>query len=603
MKILFTYLKPSKWLVVLVLLLAAMNIGFSLFDPIIFGKLVNLANDYAKNPAGYTWSEFFTKPYSGVFWLLLASIVVAMISRIAKNFQDYFLNVVIQKFGAKVFTDGLQHAMKLPYQEFEDQRSGETLSVLQKVRTDTEHFMSYVVNVLFTVIIGIIFVGTFAFSIHWSLPPIYFGGIFLLVIITNLLSKKVKSIQKVIVSQTTSLAGATTESLRNIELVKSLGLTQQEVNRLNKNTYKILGLEITKVKRIRSISFIQGTFVNTLRQVILFMLLWLIYGGRMNAGELVTMQIFSFFIFGPLQEIGNIILSYREAEASLNNFKNLMQKLPEAKPDKPLHLGEIKSLDFNNVGFKHQTAQQKAIDNISFSVKTGETIAFVGPSGSGKSTLMKLLVGLYRAQEGRILYNGIDELSINYDDLRNQIGFVTQDTQLFAGSIKENLLFVRPSATDADVLDALQKASCNNLLSRAEKGIDTMIGEGGLKLSGGEKQRLSIARALLRHPRLLIFDEATSALDSLTEEEVTNTIKQVSSQRNQITILIAHRLSTIMHADRIYVLERGEIVEMGTHESLVGEKGLYYAMWRQQIGERKKMAGPVQENIQPVQPG
>ncbi len=590
MKMLLVYLKPFKWLVLLVLVLAAMNIGFSLFDPIIFGHLVNLANTYAQHPSEYTWADFFTKPYNSVLWLLLASMGVAMISRIAKNFQDYFLNVVIQKFGASVFTEGLQHAMKLPYQEFEDQRSGETLSVLQKVRTDTEKFMSYFVNVLFTVVVGIAFVGVFAFSIHWSLPPIYFGGILLLVVITNLLSKKVKTIQKNIVSQTTSLAGATTESLRNIELVKSLGLTQQEVNRLNKNTYKILGLEITKVKRIRSISFIQGTFVNTLRQVILFMLLWLIFKDRMNAGQLVTMQIFSFFVFGPLQEIGNIILSYREAEASLNNFKTLMQKKPELQPEKPLHLGEVETLEFRNVGFKHHTASQKAIDNISFNVQAGETIAFVGPSGAGKSTLMKLLVGLYRPEQGKILYNGMDETSINYEDMRNQIGFVTQDTQLFAGTIKENLLFVNPEASEEDMMDALHKSSCTNLLARAEKGIETMIGEGGLKLSGGEKQRLSIARALLRNPRLLIFDEATSALDSITEEEVTSTIKRVSSHRNQITILIAHRLSTIMHADRIYVLEKGEVVELGTHESLVGEKGLYYAMWRQQIGERKKPA-------------
>lgn len=606
MRILFTYLKPFKWLVVLVLALSAMNTGFSLFDPIIFGKLINLANAHQVLPSPdqhFAWHDYlFLKTdfinkngkqdhLYGVVWLLLASITIAMISRIAKNFQDYFLNVIIQKFGAKVFTDGLQHAMKLPYQQFEDQRSGETLSVLTKVRSDVERLMVNVINILFGVIVGIVFVFFYAaMFIHWSIPITYVAGIFLLTVITNFLSKKIKVIQRNIVGQTTALAGSTTESLRNIELVKSLGLTSQEVERLNKNTYKILGLELTKVKKIRSISFIQGTFVNTLRQIILFILMWLIYGRQMDAGQLVTMQIFSFFIFGPLQEIGNIILSYREAEASLNNFRNLMQKQPESKPDKPLHLGEIKSLDFRDVAFKHQTAQQKAIDNISFGVKTGETIAFVGPSGSGKSTLMKLLVGLYRPQEGKILYNGIDELSINYDDLRNQIGFVTQDTQLFAGTIKENLLFVNPSATDADVLDALQKASCTNLLSRAEKGVETVIGEGGLKLSGGEKQRLSIARALLRHPRLLIFDEATSALDSLTEEEVTNTIKQVSSQRNQITILIAHRLSTIMHADRIYVLERGEIVEMGTHESLVGEKGLYYAMWRQQIGERKKVA-------------
>lgn len=598
MKILLQYLKPYKWLVVLTLLLAAINTGFSLMDPIIFGKLVRLATDFKYHPENYSsnnsfWSSdyfwSFSTKYPGALFLLLCSIGVAMVSRIAKNFQDYFLNVIVQKFGAKVFTDGLQHAMKLPYQEFEDQRSGETLSVLTKVRSDTEKFMNYFINVLFGVIVGILFVSIYAaLYIHWSIPIAYFTGILLLTTITNLLSKKIKTIQKTIVSQTTSLAGSTTESLRNIELVKSLGLTNQEVERLNKNTYKILGLELTKVKRIRSISFIQGTFVNTLRQVILFILMWLIFGDMMDAGQLVTMQVFSFFVFGPLQEIGNIILSYREAEASLNNFNSLMKKAPESKPSSPKHLGDIRTLEFKDVGFKHQTAHQRAIDNISFKAKTGETIAFVGPSGSGKTTLMKLLVGLYRPQEGKILYNGVDETSIDFEDLRNQIGFVTQDTQLFSGTIRENLLFVNPSANDEDLNDVLVQASCQNLLLRAEKGLDTMIGEGGLKLSGGEKQRLSIARALLRKPHVLIFDEATSSLDSLTEEEITNTIIKVSSLKYQITILIAHRLSTIMHADRIYVLERGDVVETGTHESLLIEKGLYYAMWRQQIGERKK---------------
>jgi ATP-binding cassette subfamily B protein len=301
------------------------------------------------------------------------------------------------------------------------------------------------------------------------------------------------------------------------------------------------------------------------------------------------MQIFSFFIFGPLQEIGNILLSYREAEASLNNFDTLMKKEPESQPVNPSHLGIIERLEFNHVGFKHHTATQHAINDISFKVNTGETIAFVGPSGSGKTTLMKLLVGLYRPQKGKILYNGIDETSIDFEHLRNQIGFVTQDTQLFSGTIKENLLFVNPDATENDLHDVLNKAACQNLLQRAEKGLDTMIGEGGLKLSGGEKQRLSIARALLRRPKLLLFDEATSALDSLTEEEISDTIREISRQGNQVTILIAHRLSTIMHADRIYVLEKGDVVETGSHEKLLDEKGLYYAMWRQQIGERKKL--------------
>jgi ATP-binding cassette subfamily B protein len=589
MKLLYGYLKPYKWLIGLTMLLATINTVFSLIDPIIFGKIIKLSQDInikQENGSNFSWDDFF----SATITLLLMSMGTAMMSRIAKNMQDYFANVVIQKFGARIFTDGLQHAMKLPYQEFEDQRSGETLSILTKVRTDTEKFINYFVNALFAIIVGVIFVFIYAsVYVHWSVPIAYVVGISLLSWGTNALSKKVKLIQKKIVSSTTSLAGTTTESLRNIELVKSLGLTQQEVKRLNADTYKILGLELTKVKRIRSISFLQGTLVNTLRQVILFLLMWLVFKDKMQPHEMVTMQFFSFFIFGPLQEIGNIILSYREAEASINNYHKLMEKQPEMKPENPVHLGDVETLSFDNVGFKHITAKQKAIDGISFAVKQGETVAFVGPSGSGKTTLMKLLVGLYRPQEGRVLYNGLDENEIDFEDLRKQIGFVTQDTQLFSGTIKENLLFVNPEATEEDIQSALDKASCESLLKRTDNGINSVIGEGGLKLSGGEKQRISIARALLRNPRVLLFDEATSALDSITEEDITATIREISARKEQITLLIAHRLSTIMHADRIYVLEKGVIVETGSHQELLAEKGLYYAMWRQQIGEREKV--------------
>lgn len=589
----------------LALFLAAVNQIFSLLDPYFFGRMFQDYGVHSHEKGYYDSNNIFhatgTRSHAEFIWGVLGYlgilIGVAMVSRIAKAFQDYFGNVIVQKFGAKLFTDGLRHSLRLPFQEFEDQRSGETLSILTKVRTDTEKFIVSFINVLFGLLVGVIFVSVYSFTLHWSIMPVYFGGIVLLSLLTGFLSKRIKIIQGTIVKETTSLAGTTTESLRNIELVKSLGLTDQEVKRLNNNTYKILGLELKKVKSIRSLSFIQGTFVNALRQVIMFMLMWLIFGNVILPGQLLTLTFYSFFIFGPLQEIGNIIITYREAEASLHNFHNLMIKLPEQKPESPSPLGNIEELEFQNVIFKHQSASQPALNTISFDVKTGETIAFVGPSGSGKTTLVKLLVGLYRPAEGNILYNGVDGNDIDFDRLRTQIGFVTQDTQLFAGTIKENLLFVNPSSTEEEMLDALRKASCHSLLARASKGLDTIIGEGGIKISGGEKQRLSIARALLRHPHLLIFDEATSSLDSLTEEEITNTIKQVSSQKEQITILIAHRLSTIMHADRIYVLEKGEVVETGDHESLVRKMGLYYAMWRQQIGERKKTAGAQKEIV------
>ncbi|MFS4429041.1 ABC transporter ATP-binding protein [Chryseobacterium sp. S90] len=594
MKILFKYLKPYQWLILISLFLATINQVFSLFAPAITGnildQLVTHPNFFDKEkllPRNLNEYLYGSSVYHGAFYFLGLLIGTAMVSRIAKAFQDYVVSVITQKFGAKIFTDGLKHSMALPFQEFEDQRSGETLSILTKVREDTVKFITNFINIFFGILVSIIFVSVYAIRLHWSIMPVYICGIFFIAIVTNLLSKRIKVIQKNIVTETTALAGSTTESLRNIEIVKSLGLTNQEVIRLNNNTYKILGLELRKVKSIRSLSFIQGTMVNFLQQMITLTLLYLIFKNIVTPGQYLSLMFYGFFIFGPMQEIGNIIISYREAEASLQNFDRLMKKEVEEKPLHPKQIGAIEELEFKHVSFKHQSAQYKALNNISFDLKNGETIAFVGPSGSGKSTLVKLLVGLYRPQEGNIFYNGINGKEFDFDELRNQIGFVTQDTQLFAGTIKENLLFVNPAATEEELAVALQKSSCTALLERAEKGIETVIGEGGLKLSGGEKQRIAIARALLRKPHLLIFDEATSALDSITEEEITTTIKDISKEREQITVLIAHRLSTIMHADKIYVLERGQVVETGSHSNLIAEKGLYYAMWRQQIGERK----------------
>jgi len=584
MKILLSYLKKYKYLVLLSLLLATVNQVFSLMDPMIMGRLIN---KFATHRDDFQQADYI----KGVLLLLGAAVGVAMISRIAKAFQDYFQSVVIQKFGADVYTDGLKHTLRLPYQDFEDQRSGETLNVLQKVRIDSEKFILNFINVLFFSVVGIIFVMVYAFTLYPALIAIYVVAAVLLSGITYFLSKRIKAVQTKIVKQTNLLAGTTTESLRNIELVKSLGLSGQEMKRLQLATMKILQLEIQKVSKIRSISFIQGSFVNLLRQTILFVLLWLVFRHTLNVGDIFTMQIYSFFIFNPLQEMGNVILSYREAEASLNNFQNILKKPVEKTPDNPEDFGAVAEIDFDKVSFKHRSGNHYAIEDITFNVKKGESIAFVGPSGAGKSTLVKLLVGLYLPEIGSITCNGHELHNINIDLLRKQIGFVTQDTQLFAGTIKENLQFVAPGASDEEMLDMLNKAACQNLLARSEQGIYSIIGEGGMKVSGGEKQRLSIARALLRKPNLLVFDEATSALDSMTEAEITQTIKNITATKEHITVMIAHRLSTIMHADRIYVLEKGKIIETGRHEDLLLEKGLYYAMWRQQIGERKTAYG------------
>jgi ATP-binding cassette subfamily B protein len=579
MNLLVEYLKNYKWVVGLALLLAAINIGFSLLDPYITGRIVD---HFIEKKDVLTREQFVW----GVLGLVGMGVGAAMVSRIAKNFQDYFTSIIVQKVGAQMYADGLKHSLELPYQVFEDQRSGETLGILQKVRLDSEKFITSFISILFVSLIGMIFVIVYSVSVSYKVTLIYFLAIPIISFVSWFLSRKIKVIQRSIVAETTALAGSTTESLRNIELVKSLGLASQEIERLNKTTYKILGLELRKVKYVRSMSFVQGTTVNLVRSAMVVVLLILIFENTISAGQYFSFLFYSFFLFGPLQELGNVILSWREAEVSLGNFKKILNTPVDQKPLNPQVLNKIKSLEFSDLSFRHLTGKTNALNGINFQVKDGETIAFVGPSGSGKTTLVKLLVGLYQPVVGEVLYNDISSREIDLDLLREKIGFVTQDTQLFSGTIRENLQFVRPGATDEECLRVMEQAACQTLLARADKGLDTVIGEGGVKVSGGEKQRLSIARALLRRPDILVFDEATSSLDSLTEEEITATIREVSEKTNHITILIAHRLSTILHADRIYVLEKGHIIEQGQHSELLALKGLYYAMWRQQVGER-----------------
>lgn len=579
MRTLWKYLKPHRGLVTLALFLAALGQVLALIDPIIFGKIID---QYAIGGSHLPDNERI----AGVLKLLGLAVVLAVLSRLAKSFQEYITRLVVQKFGTQIFNDGLKQVMRLRYQEFEDLRSGEVLSLLQKLRTDSERFINSFINTAFSGFVGISFLIWYSVTKHWLLVPVFLIGILLMGGLTGMLGREIKTQQRSIVRETNRNSGFITESLRNVELIKSLGLTFPEVRRLQAQTMKIFDLEMLKVRRIRVLSFLQGITLSILRLSILFALLWLIFRDVLSPGELIAMQFISTAIFMPLQGIGNVMIAYREVESAMQNYDVIMSKPIERRPPEVEYVGAIDTLRFENVVFRHKGAESNALDGVSFEASLGDTIAFVGPSGSGKSTLVKLLVGLYTPDEGRISYNHIPTNKLRYNEVRRQIGFVTQDTHLFAGTIRDNLSLVQPDASDEDIVHAMQQASCAYLLDRSPLGLDTPIGERGMKLSGGEKQRLSIARALLRKPPLLIFDEATSALDSITEEQISETVREVSAMQSQITILIAHRLSTIMHANRIFVLEKGQVVEQGSHASLLSEKGLYYAMWRQQIGER-----------------
>lgn len=579
MNYLWTNIKQYRWLLVIAIISATINQVFSLLDPQLFRILIDR---YVSHIHDLSRVEFM----KGIWWWMAASIGVAMVSRIAKAFQDYYTNTVVQSVGTDLYNQGIEHSLKLPFTVFEDQRSGETLQQLQKAKTDSQELILSSVNTAFVSLITLTFVLVYAFTVHWAIGLTILFMFPLLGVFIGSLSRRIKKVQDKIFRQAADLAGSTTETLRNVELIKALGLERQEITRLNKTNSEILQLELTKVKTLRLLGFAQGTALNLMRVLLLALMIYLIFIGSITLGQFFSLMFYSFFIFQPLGELGNLIAKIQETRSSLENYNRILAKKPEPEPADAELVKTIDQIEFKQVSFTHQATQQHALDGVSFSAQKGQSIAFVGPSGAGKSTLLKLLIGLYLPKKGQVLINDRPTAGLNSASVRQKIGLVPQSIELFAGTIKDNLLFVKPTATDAECLAVLKQAQLDNLLKRAGHGLSTKIGEGGMKISGGERQRLAIARALLRAPEVLIFDEATSSLDSATEAEITKTIREITDQgSHMITILVAHRLSTIAHADQIMVLERGRLVERGTHKALLEKKGLYFALWRQQSGE------------------
>lgn len=585
MRLLTTYLLRYKKLIFAALILATINQVFSLLDPQVFRLIVDR---YAVK-ADTLPREVFIR---GVLLLLLAYVGVALVSRIAKNFQDYCVNVIAQRTGAQLYERSVSHSFSLPYAVFEDQRSGEILQKMNKARLDAQSLITNFVNMLFVAMVGLTFVTIYAFTVHWSIGAAYLLLAPTLGTLMFFISRRIKTQQRVIVTQTAELAGSTTETLRNVELVKSLGLENQEIGRLNKVNAGILGLELKKVRFLRFYSFLQGTIINTTRAGLLFLVLWLLYTKSITLGEFYALFFYSFAIFSPLAELGAIIAQYQEAHASMDKLDEVFAIDPAPKPANPAPLAPLRRVVFHDVSFTYPSASEPSLESIDLEILAGQTVAFVGPSGSGKTSLVKLLVGLYSPSSGRLAVNGVDIAQVDPDALRARIGLVTQETQLFAGTIRENLLFVQPRATDAQCVEVLRQAAALPIIERGGKGLDTKIGEGGIKISGGERQRLAIARALLRDPELMIFDEATSSLDSITEKSITETIRALTTGtgHQRMTVLVAHRLSTIAHAQRIHVLAKGRIVETGTHDSLLALNGLYAALWREQSARREEAA-------------
>ncbi len=579
MAFIFAYLKQHQSKLRLALFLAAVNQSFSLLDPQVFRLIID---NYVSKFDTFTQQQFI----QWVGLLLLASIGVAMISRIAKNLQDYVVNTMTQKIGMSVYQETISHIFSLPYASFEDQQSGQLLQKLQKSRDSLQLFITSLINNVFVALVWLVFVFVYAIQVH-RIIAIFYGLILpLMGSVVFFLSKRLKKAQTAIAQESASLAWSTTETIRNVSLIKSLWLEWQEMSRLEKVNKGILWLEIKKIKTIRLIDFSQGTMINLVRVCLLWTMFWLVYTKSITLWEFFSLYFYSFFIFSPLYLLGDVMKNYQEAKASDEIIKGIL----EMKPTEKDHTNTISPSTLEKLAFSWVTfwysPENITIKDIWFEAKKWETIAFVWPSWAGKSTIVKLLLWLYQPISGEILINGTNLDQINDNRYKWHIWYVAQDTQLFSWTIRENLIFVKPNADDKEIKFVLSAAQLRKFIEQQPQWIETKIWEWWLKLSWGQKQRLAIARALLRNPNILIFDEATSSLDSMVEAEITDTIKTITSwEKNTISIMIAHRLSTIMHADKIFVIEKWNIVESWKHHDLVEKKWLYFALWRQQSGE------------------
>lgn len=578
MKTFVSYLKPEKKILVLALFMASLNQIFSLLNPQVFGRIID---DYASVANTYITSDFIR----GVGLLLLLYVFFALISRTAKAFQDYFVNIVSEKVGTRMYAQYVEQVFSIPFQVFENNQSGSILQKMQKARDQVKKLITDLINIGFFSLIGILFVLIYAFTVHLYIALVFIIAIPIISLIISHIGKRVKGAQEKIVKKAAELAASTTETLQNVSLVKALGLEQQEINRLNVVNTRIQNLEIKKIVILRKLSFIQGTLVNAISSLIILISMLLIAQDAISLGEFLTLWFYGFFVFGPLSQISDLVSSYQEAVASIKEVTNIFRNIPRTQKEQrgSVIIDNITDITFDEVCFSYSGSPTPTLKKVNLKVNAGETIALVGRSGSGKSTILKLLLGLYRPDSGSLSVNNQPVEKINMEVFKQGIGYVPQETQVFAGSIRENLTFVNPKATDQECLDVLEQAQILDIIKRNNEGLDTKLGENGIKLSGGERQRIAIARALLRNPQLIIFDEATSNLDTATESEINNTIVAIRKKHPDIImIIVAHRISTVTHADCIYELHRGSVRTSGKHEELLKTSIHYANSWNEQ---------------------
>lgn len=578
-KLFFSYFKPHKWLFFADLFCAVFVAAVDVVFPVISRFTLNKVLPQYLNSADNSVQRTVIFTFFSIIALCFLMCVLRTVAQWFITFFGHVFGVAVEK---DMRRDIFEHIEKQSFSFFDKNRTGQLMS-----RTTTDLFeISELAHhgpedllISLLTLFGAFFV---MFSIRWQLAVIVFVTLPLLIFAVYSSRKSLMGSSSLVKGKTAEINSAVESSISGARTTKIFTNEDYEFSKFEKSNQNFFDAKRLYYKAMAGMHSKMEFVTHILSVIILAVGGFYIMKGKMTLGDLVAANMFVAAFLQPIRRLANFVEQFSTGMAGFMRFSEMMQ-IHEEMPEKTdaVELSEkIESVDFENVSFDY-SENFPVLKNISLEVKKGQTVAFVGPSGGGKTTLCNLLARFYEVKDGSIKINGIDIRDYKLKSLRSQIGFVQQDVFMFAGTIRENIAYGRPDATEAEIIEAAKEAEIYDDIMNMQNGFDSVIGERGIKLSGGQKQRISIARVFLKNPPVLVLDEATSALDSITEQKIQSAFDRLCSGRT--AFVIAHRLSTIKNADKIAVLENHKIVESGTHEQLLSKKGEYFNLYTAQV--------------------
>lgn len=564
-----SYYKPHKAMLTLDMLAALFISLIGMVYPIVTNKMLN---DYIPN------KMYSTIVVAGV--IVLALYVVRMLLRYFVQYYGHIIGVRIQ---SQMRIDLFEHLQKLPFEFYDNHETGKIMTRITSDLFEVCELAHHGPENLLISAVMIVLSFIYLVTIDWILTLIIFACVPILIIVTMHYRKAMKRAFDDRRKSTATINAAVESSITGIRVTKAYTNSEREIEKFKKGDEEFVNSSFRAYDAMAKF-FASTSFITDIFNVFILIAGGLfLYAGRISFGDYSTFIVSVNLFIGPVNMLISFMEQFQNGASGFKRFVEIMEEEPEDRSEGTKVLSDVEgAIEFRNVTYSYDTSKE-VLQNVDLRVEKGRKLALVGPSGGGKTTLCHLLPNFYRIEDGNgeIYIDGTDIREYTLDSLRRNIGIVQQDVFLFVGTIRENIRYGRPNATDEEIYEAAKKANIHDYVMTLENGYDTEIGERGVKLSGGQKQRLSIARVFLKDPAILILDEATSALDNTTEVLIQQSLDELCKGRT--TFVVAHRLSTIRNADEIAVVINGKITERGTHEELMAAGGTYKDLYSLQF--------------------